>query len=432
MKNIGRDILVKKSVLSIVITCFFLVISSFNYYNKLNNMLIIEEEELKVADPETRENEYTLYLDSNKNRINKPNVSEQEKIQLNALSAALVDADSGRVLYEKDGYERKAMASTTKIMTCIIALENSNPEDIVTVSKYASTMPDVQLNIREGEQYYMGDMLYALMLESCNDVAVAIAEHVGGSPEGFASMMNQKAKELGCNDTNFVTSNGLDADGHYTTAVEIALISAYAIKNPDFIKITNQPNWNFSELTKSRGFMVSNKDKFLYMYDGAIGVKTGFTNNAGYCFVGAVKQDGSTYISSVLGSGWPPHRNYKWKDTSTLMDYGVNNFNKTDIFYPHVFVPIFVENGKEKASNLAYNGEIPLLINENDYIKIIYYMPKKLEAPVDKNTIIGKALYYVNEQLIMEIPILTTDNIAEIDYEYCMDKVISLWLNEFY
>ena len=431
-ENIGRDILIKKRILSVIITCFLLVISSNNYYHKLNNLLIIEKEQLSVADPQTRENEYTIYLDSNKNRINEPIVSEEENIQLNALSAALVDGESGRVLYEKDGYTRMAMASTTKIMTCIIALENSNPEDIVTVSKYASTMPDVQLHIRENEQYYMRDMLYALMLESCNDVAVAIAEHVGGSAEGFAKMMNQKAKELGCTDTNFVTSNGLDADSHYTTAVEIAIISTYAIKNPDFVEITNQPNWNFSELTKGRTFMVSNKDKFLYMYDGAIGIKTGFTNNAGYCFVGAVKQNGNTYVSSVLGSGWPPNRNYKWKDTSKLMDYGVNNFKKIDIFYQHIFTPIFIDNGKEKISTLTYSGEIPLLISENDYIKIIYYMPEKLQAPVDKNTIIGKALYYVNEQLIMEIPILTTESVAEIDYEYCLEKMISLWLNEIY
>ena len=119
-------------------------------------------------------------------------------------------------------------------------------------------------------------------------------------------MMNQKAKELGCENTNFVTPNGLDADGHYTTAVEIAIIASYAIQNEEFLFITNAANWTFSEITKGRSFMVSNKDKFLYMYDGAIGVKTGFTNNAGYCFVGAVSQNDNIFVSSVLGSGWPP------------------------------------------------------------------------------------------------------------------------------
>ncbi len=114
------------------------------------------------------------------------------------------------------------------------------------------------------------------------------------------------------------------------------------------------------------------------------------------------------------------------------MDYGVNSFKKVDIFYPHVFAPILVENGKERICNLVYSGKIPLLIKENDYIKIIYYMAEKLEAPVDKNTIIGKALYYINNQLIMEIPILTSDSVAEIDFGYCLDKARSLWLNKVY
>lgn len=421
----------KKRILLIIVTCFLLAISSTSYYNILNDILIYEEELYSIADPQTRENEYTVYLDSNKERINTPVIPQKENIQLNAISAALIDGDSGRVLYEKDGYTKKAMASTTKIMTCIIALENSGLDEIVTVSKYASTMPDVQLGIREGEQYYMQDMLYALMLESSNDVAVSIAEHIGGTVEGFASMMNHKAKDLGCENTNFVTPNGLDADGHYTTAVEIAIIASYAIQNSDFITITNAQNWNFNELTKNRSFVVSNKDRFLYMYDGAIGVKTGFTNDAGYCFVGAVRQNDNTYISSVLGSGWPPNKNYKWKDTTKLMDYGSGNYRKQDVFYPQTFVPILVSNGKEKIVDLHYNSEIPILISDDDYIKINFYTPEKLEAPIEENTIIGQAIYYINDQIITEIPIFTSASIDEIDFEFCLDEVVSLWLNKF-
>ena len=131
------------------------------------------------------------------------------------------------------------MASTTKIMTCILALEKGSPKDIVTVSKYAASMPDVQLNMQSGEQFRLADLLYSLMLESHNDTAVAIAEHIGGSVKGFAKLMNQKAAELGCNKTHFVTPNGLDSDKHYTTAYELCLIADYALKNSDFRKDNN-------------------------------------------------------------------------------------------------------------------------------------------------------------------------------------------------
>ena len=151
--------------------------------------------------------------------------------ELYSISAALIDGDTGRVLYEKNGYEVRAMASTTKIMTLIIALEYGNRDDIVTVSSYASKMPDVQLGICEGEQYLMSDLMYSLMLESHNDCAVAIAEHVGGSVEGFANMMNDKARELGLEHTYFITPNGLDAEDdkgkHSTSATDLARIMKY-------------------------------------------------------------------------------------------------------------------------------------------------------------------------------------------------------------
>ncbi len=145
-------------------------------------------------------------------------------LEVNAEAAVVMDADSGRVLFEKDGFTVRSMASTTKIMTCILALENGDPDDEVLVSAYAASMPDVQLNIREGERYRLGDLLCSLMLESHNDTAVAIAEHIGGSVEGFAAMMNQKARDLGCSDTCFVTPNGLDGTDenggeHSTTGI---------------------------------------------------------------------------------------------------------------------------------------------------------------------------------------------------------------------
>ena len=352
----------------------------------------------------------------------------QEKLSLYALSALLMDAKNGRVLYEKNGYNQMAMASTTKIMTCLVALEEGNLEDVVTVSKYASTMPDVQLNIREGDQFILGDLLFSLMLESHNDVAVAIAEHIGGSVEGFATLMNEKAKELGCTNTNFVTPNGLDADGHYTTAYDLALIASYAIKNKDFIKITNTPNWEFKELTNGRTYAVSNKDRFLYMMDGAIGIKTGFTSKAGYCFVGAVDSNDKTFVSVVLGSGWPPNKNYKWRDTTTLMNYGCNSYSKKKIVDQRELPKVYVNLGQIAYTNLHHHAELELLLKEDEVVTITYYLPKTLTAPIKEDTIVGRAEYFINDRLYTTVPIYVGTSVEKVNFQYYLDQILSgIW-----
>ena len=219
-----------------------------------------------------------------------------------------------------------AMASTTKIMTCIIALEYGNLNEIVTASAYAASMPNVKLGLRSGEQFLLKDLLYSLMLESHNDVAVAIAEHIAGSVEDFAALMNQKARDIGAYNTNFVTPNGLDAPGHYTTATDLALIGAYAIKNTKFVEITNTASYTFSNNAGTRTFGVSNKNSFLNQMEGAFGIKTGYTGQAGYCFVGAVEEGNARFVSVVLACGWPPNKSWKWADTKVLMDYGTQNY----------------------------------------------------------------------------------------------------------
>ena len=244
--------------------------------------------------------------------------SKNKELQLYARSATLMDAMNGRILYEKYGNMKLPMASTTKIMTCILALEEGCLEDKVVASKLASHQPKVRMNVKEGEEYYLSDLLYALMLESYNDVAVMIAEHLGGSLENFAQMMNKKAKEIGCYETNFVTPNGLDDKKHYTTAVELAKIAKYAIENVDFLEIINTKQHSFRNCKKDRQITVTNKDGFLNMYSGAFGIKTGFTSKAGYCFVGAAQRNDKTLISVVLGAGWSPNKTLKWKDTSKI------------------------------------------------------------------------------------------------------------------
>lgn len=420
----------KKKILGIIFSLLVLYFTSISYYEGIVDKLKADNAYLS-KESQTSETEADLEAKQLEQNIeNAPDSAQNDTIRLNAQSAALLDADNGRVLYEKNGYKEMPMASTTKIMTCIVTLENTKPEEVVTVSKYASTMPDVQLNIREGEQYLLSDLLYSLMLESHNDVAVAIAEHVGGSVEGFAEMMNKKAKELGCEHTNFVTPNGLDAEKHYTTAVELAKIASYAIKNPEFITITNTSSWQFHELKNGRAFSVSNKDRFLYMYDGAIGVKTGFTGKAGYCFVGAVHKDNKTLVTSVLACGWPPHKNYKWSDTVELMNYGKNNFEVKQIFNADkVFEPLYVKDGKQPLADLYYEGDISVLMGKNEKVHVIYKIPSAIEAPVKADMVVGSAKYYVGRDFIKEVPIKTKTEIAKIDFPFCIGKIVDIWLH---
>ena len=211
----------------------------------------------------------------------------EEPAELYALSAVLMDGESGRVLYEKDGERPLANASTTKVLTCIVALENSPGDDYVQVSQNAASQPEVKLGLRKGEQYYLEDLLYSLMLKS----------------------------------HNFITPNGLDAEDengkHHTTAADLALIMRYAIKNETFLHIAQTRDYTFSEITGKRTFSVHNANAFLDMRDGVLAGKTGYTSQAGYCYVCAWEKEGKTFIVSLLGCGWPNHKTYKWSDRET-------------------------------------------------------------------------------------------------------------------
>lgn len=358
--------------------------------------------------------------------------AEQPALSLNALSACLLDAESGRVLYGKNETDRRAMASTTKIMTLIVTLENADLNDVVTISKNAARQPDVQLNVNTGEQYILGDLVYSLMLESHNDVAVAIAEHVGGSVEGFAEMMNEKAAELGMDNTYFITPNGLDAEDEYgkhsTTAVDLARLAAYAIKNEQFIEITNTKSYSFREVNGKRSFTVNNKNQFLSMMNGAIGVKTGFTNDAGYCFVGALKQEGRTFITVVLGSGWPPNKTYKWKDTRILMQFGLDHYFTETIYDEEFYEKIAVSGSTVETVDIRGRGSVSMLLSEYDTVKVFYEYEKILPAPVYANQLVGHIYVTVNNEIVEVIEIRTVEGAEKVNYFHSLEEIVKLFL----
>ena len=352
---------------------------------------------------------------------------------LYARSAVLMDADTGRILFGKNDNEVMPMASTTKIMTLLVTLEHADLDEIVEVSARAASMPDVQLHIREGERYRLQDLCYSLMLESHNDSAVAIAEHVGGTVEGFAAMMNQKAKHLGCYHTYFITPNGLDAEDehgkHSTTARDLARIMRCCIKNETFLSITREPSWTFTDMDGNRSFTVQNKNAFLQMMEGALTGKTGFTNEAGYCYVGALERGEKRLIAVVLACGWPNHKTWKWADTKALMNYGLEDYHKERVGSDRMALePVSVMDGqKEKVEILTDAALEDFLLKEDDEFTMEVLVPDILKAPVQAGELVGSVVYYINGQIVDLFPVYTASEVKKIDLEWRLRQVIDLW-----
>lgn len=377
-------------------------------------------------------------------------LADEADLRLYAKAAVLMDADSGRVLFERCGDEQLPMASTTKIMTLIVTLENADLEDTVTVSSYAASMPQVHLGMRTGEEYRLKDLVYSLMLESHNDSAVAIAEHVGGSVEQFAALMNNKAAEIGCENTYYITPNGLDAekDGkiHSTTARDLALVMSYCItKSPQkeaFLEITRAPSHSFTDLTGKRNFSCTNHNAFLNMMTGALSGKTGFTGKAGYCYVGALRQEGKTLVVALLACGWPNNKTYKWRDTRVLMEYGLTNYsyrNFDEIPIPQeALEEILVEDAQGSAigdnvyvrvNAVEQEGATEgLLMLKEEKVTVTLHKVKTLTAPVPKGAEIGYVSYMADNEEWKRVRLVAADEIKRIDFTWCFYQVLNKWL----
>ena len=356
--------------------------------------------------------------------------------RLYARSAVLMDADSGRILFAKNGQEQRAMASTTKIMTCILALENGDLSDEVAVSAEAASQPAVRLGMREGQRFYLKDLLYSLMLESHNDSAVAAAEHIGGSVEGFAAMMNKKAMELGCRDTYFITPNGLDAEdetgSHHTTAEDLARIMKYCImdseKRDAFLEITCTESYAFSDCEGNGAYSCSNHNSFLHMMEGALSGKTGFTAEAGYCYVGALRQDDRTFIVALLACGWPNNKGYKWSDTRKLMEYALENFHYREIGAELDQISLNVENGASdgfpsaapvRLETAAETAPFRVLLKNGEDVAVEYDVPERVAAPVEEGEALGKIVYSLNGETLREYPVTAAESVRERDFSIC-------------
>lgn len=362
---------------------------------------------------------------------------------LYAQEAVLLDGDSGRVLFGKEESRRVPMASTTKIMTCIIALERGNLQQICTFSGKAASAPKVKLGAPAGRTFYLEDLLYSMMLESHNDSAVAVAEAIAGSTDGFAALMNEKAKQLGLTQTSFVTPNGLDADGHETTAWELALIMRYCAfespKREEFLRICQRQSYTFEDTEHRQTYTAVNHNAFLNRMDGVLCGKTGFTGKAGYCYVCALERDGKKLVVALLACGWPGNRSYKWADTEKLLRYGLGQYEirlcSADWKLPQTLP---VANGQyawrkdETGASVVLQTDAPeqvrYLMRSDEALECRLIIPKSIDAPVKTAQQLGSIEYRIGQERMEIWPVTAATAVQAITPGWYLSEAGGLFL----
>ena len=360
---------------------------------------------------------------------------------INSRAYVVLDRKTNTVLVGKNEYSRKKMASTTKIMTAIVIIENYSLNETVTISKKAANTGGSRLGLKTGDKITVNDLLYGLMLRSGNDAAVALAEYASGSIENFAELMNKKALELNLLNTNFVTPHGLDHDEHYTTAYELALLTNYALNNKTFAKIVGSKTFTITINGYSKE--LSNTNELLGNFDGIYGVKTGFTNGANRCLVTACKRDDKDIICVVLGADT---KKFRTQDSIKLLNYALNNFTYVDI--NKIIEDEFnkwVENNNEYfdvykgiSNNLSLScpklqyDKIPVKIDQIDKINISINCNGKLIAPIYKNYVVGTLTVLVDDKILYSLDICSECCINKkdmIDYLKTFFKDFSIYIN---
>lgn len=343
---------------------------------------------------------------------------------LNSRIAVAYDRKSGEVIWGKDEHKRTAMASTTKIMTAIVTLENCDLTQTVTISKKSAGTGGSRLGLKADDKITMNDLLYGLMLKSGNDAAVAIAETVGGSVEGFAELVNEKAKELKLENTHYVTPHGLDDPEHYTTAVELAKLADYALQNETFAKIVNTKNYTVTINGYPKS--ISNTNELLGYLEGVNGVKTGFTNNAGRCLVTSVNRNGFEIITVILQADT---KKFRTADSIKLIEYIYKNYEPVNI--KEIVDEQFkrwcsintsrIQINKCKNNNLELyidnldNDVIPIKKTDKDKIQIEVNNLFYFEAPLQQNTIIGTIKVNLDGKTVDVIEIKNKNTIQKKD-----------------
>ena len=351
-----------------------------------------------------------------------------EESNINARAAIIYDRETKEIIWGKNENDKKSMASTTKIMTAVVVLENAKLTDIVTVSKRAASIGGSRLKISEGDKISVNDLLYGLMLKSGNDTAIALAEHIGGSVDEFVNLMNKKAVEIGLKNTHFTSPHGLDDENHYTTAYELAMLTDYAMENKTFCNIVNTKTAtiNINGLPRN----INNTNELLGYMQGVNGVKTGFTNNAGRCLVTSCIRNSSQIITVVLGCDTKKQRT---ADSIKLIEYAFKNYTKINLEEKIIkefedwkqinINRIYINKAKTKTMQLSLGKidkkVIPIKNDEEENIKIQVNAIYNYETPVEENTKIGNLIVKKDDEIIETVDIICVKKINKknvIDY----------------
>ena len=369
-----------------------------------------------------------------------------KELKINSRAAVVIDRKTKTILYGKNETIKRAMASTTKIMTAMVTIQNTNLDNIVEVSKKAAGTGGSRLGLKAGDKISVKDLLYGLLLRSGNDAAVALAEYIGGNVEEFAKLMNQNAEQLNLNNTHFVTPHGLDSEEHYTTAYELAILSDYALNNSTFAQIVNTKTCTIH--INGNAKTLNNTNELLGNLNGVYGVKTGFTNGAGRCLVTSVKREGMDIICIVLGADTKKDRT---RDSVKLIEYAFSNYEEIslDNKIEEKFKSwneinsnrINIEKGTGEYLNLELekdNEEItyPIKKGTEEEISISIDGKFELQAPVEENSNIGKLIVKYEGNIIKQINIINTNRVKKkrIDnyileligrYKTCLEEIIS-------
>ena len=340
--------------------------------------------------------------------VRQTNASVYATPTVSAKAAIGIEASSGEIFYSKNIDEKLPMASTTKIMTAIVAIENGKLTDTVKIDRRAVGIEGSSIYLFEGEVLTLENLLYALLLESANDAAAAIAIHIGGSIEGFVDMMNDKAEEIGLCSTHFDNPHGLDSEDHYTTARELAIIAAYAMKNPDFRKIVSTYKTT-APLNGGEGTRVLiNHNKLLRNYDGAIGIKTGYTKHSGRCLVSASNRNGVELICVTISAP------SDWQDHENILDLGNSLYeSRTLANAGDIPIELPITGGKAEKISACIKSDVIATVRKNDAVETVIEAPHFLFAPISKNDEVGKIFFIQNGEIITQAPLIAADTVEK-------------------
>ncbi len=332
---------------------------------------------------------------------------EASALNISASSAIVMVAQTGEVLYEKNAYKRRSMASTTKIMTALLALELCDLSEVITVDEKDIMVEGTSMGLSAGDKVTYEALVYGMLLQSGNDAANVVASKIGGETELFVALMNKRADEIGMKNTNFVTPSGLDADEHYTTAYDMALLGSVAVYNYNFRKISSQKKATISFGNPPQKRTVTNHNKMLSYYDGCIGLKTGYTKKSGRCLVSSALRDGVVLVVVTLNA--PDD----WNDHKILLDYGFSKTEKNRVDVNQK-LNISVVGGEEQYVYALPENDIYIHSKDqsSDY-RIDYLIDDFVYAPIKKGDNIGKAICYVSGKRVAEVMLIADRSIDQ-------------------